>query len=248
VKPSSAATLGPTGVAKVQTRPLLPRARIRQKRGLCSSDALGTTKRAATIGLGSPASGIDVTSLMSTCGVLTGSAVIAVSPSDGNTIILSSGANALLGTGDLVALEELGPQDVVVTTLEVSISVVQKVAEYAEHAGARFVLNFSPIVDVPERIIQQSDPLMVNAHENVEVTRRYGEVSSRLVTRGDSGSDWNGIHVPALSAVPVVDTTVAGDAYCGAFSLALAEGAEAEAAMRVATIAASHVITRVGAQ
>lgn len=192
--------------------------------------------------------GIDVNDLRSTPGVPTGSAVIAVSETGENTIIVASAANARLVPDDLDALDGLRPEDVVVLTLEVPPSVVQRAAERTAGAGARLVLNLSPVIELPEEIVRLADPLVVNEHEALEVEQRYGRLASVLVTSGAGGSDWNGVHVPARADVEVVDTTGAGDAYCGALAFALAQGADAETAMRTATDAAAEIVGRPGAQ
>jgi ribokinase len=192
--------------------------------------------------------GVDVAPLVETPGVPTGSAVIAVSAAGENTIIVSSGANARLGVNDLGALEQLTPDDVVVITLEVPLDVVTRASELAERAGARFVLNLSPVVDLPAEVVRRAEPVVVNEHEAVELAARYDGLTSVLVTRGSDGSEWNGVTVPSASGIDVVDTTGAGDAYCGTLAYALARGDGAEEAMRAATAAAADVVGRAGAQ
>ena len=192
--------------------------------------------------------GVDVAPLVETPGVPTGSAVIAVSAAGENTIIVSSGANARLGVDDLGALEQLTPDDVVVITLEVPLDVVTRASELAERAGARFVLNLSPVVDLPAEVVRRAEPVVVNEHEAVELAARYDGLTSVLVTRGSDGSEWNGVFVPSASGIDVVDTTGAGDAYCGTLAYALARGDGAEEAMRAATAAAADVVGRAGAQ
>ena len=192
--------------------------------------------------------GVDVAPLVETPGAPTGSAVIAVSAAGENTIIVSSGANARLGVDDLGALERLTPDDVVVITLEVPLDVVTRASELAEQAGARFVLNLSPVVDLPAEVVRRAEPVVVNEHEAVELATRYDGLTSVLVTRGSDGSEWNGVFVPSTSGIDVVDTTGAGDAYCGTLAYALARGDGAEAAMRAATAAAADVVGRAGAQ
>ncbi len=192
--------------------------------------------------------GVDVAPLVETPGVPTGSAVIAVSAAGENTIIVSSGANARLGVDDLDALEQLTPDDVVVVTLEVPLDVVTRASELAERAGARFVLNLSPVVDLPGEVVRRAEPVVVNEHEAVELAARYDGLTSVLVTRGSDGSEWNGVFVPSASGIDVVDTTGAGDAYCGTLAYALARGDGAEEAMRAATAAAADVVGRAGAQ
>jgi ribokinase len=53
-------------------------------------------------------------------------------------------------------------------------------------------------------------------------------------------------HVPAIEVGPLVDTTGAGDAFCGAFAVALAEGEDVVAATRYGCAAAGFKVTRWG--
>jgi ribokinase len=70
---------------------------------------------------------------------------------------------------------------------------------------------------------------------------KWGARGAALLTRSDE--HWWPAH-----AVHVVDTTAAGDAFNGAFAVALAEGASPIAAGRFATAAAALAVTRPGAQ
>jgi ribokinase len=53
-------------------------------------------------------------------------------------------------------------------------------------------------------------------------------------------------HAPAAAAGTVIDTTGAGDAFCGAFAVALAEGRDAADAVRFGCAAAGLQVTRWG--
>jgi ribokinase len=192
--------------------------------------------------------GIDVTGLRTTPAAPTGSAVIMVSNDGENLIVVSSGANARLTTADLPDADSLARDDVLLLTLEVPLEVVERAAELASAAGARFVLNLSPFLELTEAIVAQADPLVANEHEAEQIAARYGPLPSVLVTRGAAGSEWNGDQVPALAGVTVVDTTGAGDAYCGALAVRLAAGDGQAAAMQAATVAAAGVVGRAGAQ
>jgi ribokinase len=71
-----------------------------------------------------------------------------------------------------------------------------------------------------------------------------------VVTFGAAGSaasmPGSRVHAPAFD-VRVVDTTGAGDAFCGAFAVRLTEGAELADAMRFANAAGAVACTRHGA-
>ena len=211
--------------------------------GRVGEDEAGRTYRARLESLG-----IDVAPLRLTPGARTGSAIVAVSPSGENTIIVSPGANARLAVDDLSALDDLRPDDVVALTLEVPMTVVVGASERAATAGARLVLNLSPFGDVPLEIVGRADPVIVNEHEAEHAAAHYGMLPSVLITRGARGSDWNGIRVPAQPGLDVIDTTGAGDADCGTLAVSLAAGHDAKRAMRAATVAAARVVERVGAQ
>ena len=69
-----------------------------------------------------------------------------------------------------------------------------------------------------------------------------------LVTRGAAGSAWGDVEVAAERVEQPVDTTGAGDTYCGALAAALAAGAGPADAMRAAAAAAARSVTWLGAQ
>ena len=68
-----------------------------------------------------------------------------------------------------------------------------------------------------------------------------------LVTLGTDGSQWGELHVPAQQVV-AVDTTGAGDAYCGALAAALVAGADRHDAMIAATASSAATVQHLGAQ
>jgi ribokinase len=76
-------------------------------------------------------------------------------------------------------------------------------------------------------------------------------VSTVVVTLGAQGAllvrDGDALHIPAPS-VKVVDTTGAGDAFCGALAAGLARGISIEEAMLQAVHAGAISTTRLGAQ
>ncbi|NYF28073.1 ribokinase [Microbacterium sp. JAI119] len=192
--------------------------------------------------------GVVTSSVVVTPAVPTGSAIVIVNSEGENAIVVSPGANSTLTASDLEPLDDLGAGDVVVVSLEVPLSIVTAASQRAEAVGARFLLNLSPFGPVPEDVVMSADPLIVNEHEAAQVRADLGSHPSMLITRGAAGSDWNGLHVPSRRDVQVIDTTGAGDAYCGTLAAALAGGGDAEHAMRLATDAAAAAVSRVGAQ
>ncbi len=191
--------------------------------------------------------GVDVDGIVVRAEVPTGTAIIIVDAAGENSIVVAPGANSRLASGDLGPVDWLRRGDVLLLQLEVDPSVVADAARRASRAGARVIINLAPYADLPADVLALADPVVVNEHENelmVTSGRRPGSV---LVTLGAHGSRWGDVVIPAESA-QVVDTTGAGDAYCGALTAALAAGLERPGAMRAATLAAARAVRRLGAQ
>ena len=73
---------------------------------------------------------------------------------------------------------------------------------------------------------------------------------SVIITLGDNGAllddGLDAVHVPAFSAGDVIETTGAGDCFCGAFAHALNQGFSAFESTKFACAAASISVTRPG--
>ncbi|WP_332908221.1 ribokinase [Naasia lichenicola] len=178
----------------------------------------------------------------------TGHAAIAVAADGENTIIVSPGANGRVSVDDLGSLDDLSEGDVVLLQLELSIDVVEDAARRAAAAGARVVLNLAPYADVSEDVLSLADPVIVNEHE-AQLMRAAGrDPRSVLITLGADGASWGDISVPADRVDEVVDTTGAGDSFCGTLAARLAAGEHREAAMRAAAAAAAVSVGWPGAQ
>jgi ribokinase len=178
----------------------------------------------------------------------TGRAFIAVADDGENTIIVSPGANAAVGEEDLRALAAIAAGDLLLLQLEIGLEVVAEAARIATAAGARVVLNVAPYADLPREVLALADPVVANETEADLLAAAGGAPGELLVTRGESGSSWGDLAVPADPAEAVVDTTGAGDTYCGALAAALAERLDREPAMRAAAAAAARSVEHEGAQ
>lgn len=194
--------------------------------------------------------GVDVGNVMSEIGTATGVALIAVSPDGENQITVASGANGRVGKGDVSSLPKC---DVILCQLEVPVAAVEAAADVAAATGALLAINLAPALTVPRELIDRADLLIVNEveadfygdtlhHEGGMVALTLGGEGAALFKQGREIA-----RVPAF-AVEAVDTTGAGDTFCGALAVALAEGERPEPALRFASAAAALAVTKAGAQ
>ncbi|MFC4222378.1 PfkB family carbohydrate kinase [Lysinibacter cavernae] len=229
------------------------------------SDEAGSTLRRTLDDAG-------VTSLIRTSDAPTGIANITVDDSAENSIVVSPGANAALI--DLTEAEHaaIRAADVLLMQLEIPVETVIAAAEVASAAGTYVVLNAAPIQRLPERLLRHVDLLIVNEHEAAELAyalqsdRQQGDpreaaailagiVPDVIVTLGAAGSlivsaGASPLKLPSYS-VQAVDTTGAGDTFCGALVAALdADGAAVRdlvEATSFATAAAALSVQSAGA-
>ncbi|MGN6743624.1 MAG: PfkB family carbohydrate kinase [Amnibacterium sp.] len=192
--------------------------------------------------------GVDVAAVRVDPAAATGRAAIAVDGAGENTIIVSPGANAAVGREDLTALDALAPDDVLLTQLEIDLEVVGAAVRLAAARGARVVLNAAPFAPLPAEVLALADPVVANEAEAAALAASGAVPVQLLVTRGAAGSAWGAIEVPAERVADPVDTTGAGDTYCGALAAALAAGADPAEAMARAAAAAARSVTWLGAQ
>jgi ribokinase len=213
-------------------------------------DDIGATYRERLAGLQ-----VDVRGVSSTPGARTGTAYVMVDGAGENSIVVDPGANAALTPADLVPLADLVPGDVLLTQCEIPAETVAEAIRRAHGAGARVVLNLAPFTVLPADVFSLVDPLVVNEEEAALLAGSMlpgalGQPGSLLVTRGAGGASWGDLALPAVRVAPdlVVDTTGAGDAFCGALAAALAAGSDRETALGRALVAGADAVRRVGAQ
>jgi ribokinase len=191
--------------------------------------------------------GIDVSGVRVVPRQHTGQAWITVSDADAeNMIVVVPGANAHVGEVGV----GLGDGDVLLAQLEVPMAVVAAASARAHGAGARVVVNAAPYAALPADLAAVADPVVVNEHEALLLADSGVVPRSLLVTFGGAGCSWDGTEFDG-TPVPegeVVDTTGAGDAFCGALAAALADGAGREDAVRLAAAAGAAAVRRRGAQ
>ena len=179
-----------------------------------------------------------------------GHAMITVDEAGENVIIVVPGANAQLGESALSPLDELGAGDVVLVQLEIPLTTAGVAVRRASARGARVVINCSPYAALPPDVLALADPVVVNESEAALLADGELVPTSLLVTFGAAGAMWDGERVDgvAVAAGDVLDTTGAGDAFCGALAAALAAGDDRSGALHHAVGAGARAVRRVGAQ
>jgi ribokinase len=196
------------------------------------------------------ARGVDVSAVRVVRGEPTGHALVTVADDGENAIVVVPGANALLDDTEVGAVDGLGPDDVLLAQLEVPRPVVSAAARRAVARGARVVLNVAPWASLPADVVGLADPVVANEHEMRALAEAGTPPASLLVTFGANGASWDGDVAPAVVVAQedVVDTTGAGDAFCGTLAAALARGADREEALGAALAAGAVAVRHEGAQ
>ena len=158
----------------------------------------------------------------------TGRALIVVDDLGENSIIVVPGSNAACPPAT-----NIGPSDVVLAQLEIPISAVTESFIAAREAGAMTILNPAPAAELSAELLSLCDIVIPNEHEiellgGVSRLQEAG-VKTVIVTKGAAGIDiyHEGVReqLPSFRVTPV-DTTGAGDAFCGSLAAALAAGHE----------------------
>jgi len=103
---------------------------------------------------------------------------------------------------------------------------------------------------LPADIVAIADPLVVNEHEALMLADSEAVPASLVVTFGAAGAAWDGDQLtgPIVEGSEVLDTTGAGDAFCGALSAALAAGTGRLEALEAALAAGADAVKHLGAQ
>ena len=194
-------------------------------------------------------SGVD-TSLVRIAEEPTGTAVPLISPAD-VSIIIVAGANASTGVADAEAASEvIAAADVLLLQGEVGAAGARRAAQTARSASTAVVFNPAPVDPfLVEAVVPQTDVLVVNRAEQAQIEAIGPETGhcDIVVTLGGRGAQLDDVLVPSFPA-EVVDPTGAGDAFCGALGVALAEERPLIDAVRFANAAGALAVQTPGAQ
>lgn len=201
----------------------------------------------------------------------TGVATIVIEPDGDNSIIVVPRANMALTTADIDAAADcIADADVLLLQLETPIATSKHAAAIAKKHGTRVILNPAPAQPLPDSLLGYVNILTPNQSETEllsgikvssqeEASRAAEVLRTRMVdttnaavvlTLGAQGAlmltGTTCEHVSALSVDPI-DTTGAGDAFCGALATALASGETLHSAVGFANAAGAAAVTVIGA-
>lgn len=215
--------------------------------------------------------GIDSRFVTKRTDIGTGIATIVIEPDGDNSIIVVPRANMALTTAEIdAAADVIADADVLLLQLETPIAASEHAAAIAKTHGTTVILNPAPAQPLPDSLLRYVDILTPNESEtellsemrvsNDEDARNAAavlrarmtdtETSTVVLTLGERGAlmltATTSERVPAY-IVEAVDTTGAGDAFCGALATALASGETLHTAIAFANAAGAAAVTVVGA-
>ena len=214
------------------------------------------------------AEGIDTQFVATSHDVPTGAASIVIDDAKGeNAIVVVPGACYLITPQEVDAARgRIKSSRVFMTQLETQVGTVEYALRLAQENKVPTILNPAPAQPLPPVVYPLCDYLTPNESEATGLTglpvksledaeRAAGALLLRgarnvVITLGANGAMVKNAkltqHVKAVDAGKVVETTGAGDAFCGGFAVALAEGRDVVEAARFACAVAGISVTRHG--
>jgi ribokinase len=225
--------------------------------GAVGADAYGQRAVAAL-----ESEGIDTSRIRRLEAEQTGVAIIAVGPRGENQIVVAPGANAMLAL-DAEDHELISAAQAVLTNHEIPADTTLEALRAAKEYGVTAILNPAPARALPAEILTLGPILTPNEHELVvaigndvtgaaldELQVRHGGPiivtqgpAGALLVDGDRRERFEGVVAPQ-----VVDTTGAGDAFCGVLATWLAEGHTLDEAIVAANLAGALSVGAAGAR
>ena len=189
--------------------------------------------------------------------VATGAAFICVSDDGENAITVAPGANAYLLPQHLPDLKEISH---LLLQLETPLDTIIAFVQAAKKQGAQIVLNAAPAQALPGELLRMIDILIVNEGElmalanetrSVELALEKLPCQSVVVTLGARGClarHKGTLYQQQAFPIQAIDTTAAGDTFCGVLVAQLSQGASWPEALRFANAASALTCLTLGAQ
>ena len=197
-----------------------------------------------------------------------GIALITVDKKGENCIVVASGSNSNLSVSDIETVkEEILSSDIILLQLEIPIETVEYIVELCYENDKTVILNPAPATNLTDDLLSKVSIIIPNETEaglltGIKVTDLVSAESAAInllkkgipvviVTLGSKGAllcKLNETQYIPSPLVEAIDSTGAGDVFCGALAMSLSKGFELTHAIRLANKAASISVTRMGAQ
>ncbi len=201
-------------------------------------------------------------------GIASGTALVMIGEQGANYISVAPGANYRLTSEHIDKADALiGEAAIVVLQYEIPADALKHALDVCQRHKTRVMWNYAPAREFDRSYLRKVTILAVNETEAGMLSgisvggEGTAELAAKellglgcetvIITLGARGScvaasgvcEW----IPAFR-VDAVDTTGAGDVYCGCLAVALAEGKSLAESARFASAAAAISVTRLGAQ
>jgi ribokinase len=211
--------------------------------------------------------GLDVSSSKIVKDIPSGTAMILVDESGENCIVITPGANNMLSPEYILEVEDkIRESDIIVLQMEIPYETIKTICAIAKKLGKKVILNVAPARELDEDILNNVEILIVNEIEAETISGDKIDIigqekvvdkllsmgpSTVILTLGKAGCFVkNGNIAKQIDAykVDALDTTAAGDTFCGALAARLSKNEEWSKVLKFASAASAICVTRMGAQ
>lgn len=197
-----------------------------------------------------------------------GIALITVDSKGENSIVVAPGSNDTLLPNDInETFPEFESSDIILLQLEIPLETINYVAEIAHKKKKKVILNPAPATHLSDKLLKNLYMLIPNETEAALLTGisiadeesakqaalvlKSKGVEVIIITMGAAGAFVMTDEFAKMIKTPkvvAIDTTAAGDTFCGALVAKLSRNSKLEDALNFATAAAAICVTRMGAQ